>query len=148
MLQLHRWTFKLIHAFYISMLALRYRTSKGDRVIWPNQYTWLLQQRLIRSPALGPFARRHLPQKQIRQCCKAPGFVSSMLVFCAMYITDFLSSSTLSVGVHDFGLNSVVYHDIFFLVEQTEGYPIAKYCWAPGYEPRRDADIRVDGYQQ
>lgn len=40
--------FKLIHAFYISMLALRYRTPNGDRVIWPNQYTWLLQQRLIR----------------------------------------------------------------------------------------------------
>ncbi|CAG7918041.1 unnamed protein product [Penicillium olsonii] len=39
--------FRLIHAFYISMLALRYRTPNGDRVIWPNQYTWLLQQRLI-----------------------------------------------------------------------------------------------------
>ena len=40
--------FGLIHAFYISMLALRYRTRQGDRVIWPNQYTWLLQQNLIR----------------------------------------------------------------------------------------------------
>ena len=39
--------FKPIHAFYISMLALRYRTPDGDRVIWPNQYTWLLQQRLV-----------------------------------------------------------------------------------------------------
>jgi hypothetical protein len=39
--------FKLIHALYISMLALRYRTPRGDRVIWPNQYTWLLQQHLI-----------------------------------------------------------------------------------------------------
>ncbi|KAJ5895434.1 hypothetical protein N7495_007125 [Penicillium taxi] len=39
--------FNIIHAFYVSMLALRYRTLKGDRVIWPNQYTWLLQQRLI-----------------------------------------------------------------------------------------------------
>ena len=39
--------FKLIHAFYVSMLALRYRTPKGDRVIWPNQYTWLLQQGLL-----------------------------------------------------------------------------------------------------
>ena len=38
--------FEIIHAFYISMLALRYRTPSGDRVIWPNQYTWLLQQRL------------------------------------------------------------------------------------------------------
>ncbi|KAJ6013696.1 hypothetical protein N7540_008287 [Penicillium herquei] len=40
--------FKFIHAFYISMLALRYRTPKGDRVIWPNQYTWLLTQGFIR----------------------------------------------------------------------------------------------------
>ncbi|KFY01561.1 hypothetical protein V490_00850 [Pseudogymnoascus sp. VKM F-3557] len=40
--------FKLVHAFYISMLALRYRTPQGDRVIWPNQYTWLLQQNLIK----------------------------------------------------------------------------------------------------
>lgn len=39
--------FRLIHAFFISMLALRYRTPNGDRVIWPNQYTWLLQQRVI-----------------------------------------------------------------------------------------------------
>jgi hypothetical protein len=39
--------FKLVHAFYISMLALRYRTPRGDKVIWPNQYAWLLKQGLI-----------------------------------------------------------------------------------------------------
>ena len=38
---------KLIHAFYIGMLALRYRTARGERVIWPNQFTWLLQQGLV-----------------------------------------------------------------------------------------------------
>lgn len=38
---------QVIQAFYISMLALRYRTPKGDRVIWPNQYAWLLEQHLI-----------------------------------------------------------------------------------------------------
>jgi len=38
---------KLVHAFYIGMLGLRYRTTRGDRVIWPNQYTWLLEQHLI-----------------------------------------------------------------------------------------------------
>ena len=38
---------KLIHAFYISMLALKYNTPRGERVIWPNQYTWLLEQGLI-----------------------------------------------------------------------------------------------------
>ena len=39
--------FKPIHAFYVSMLALRYCTPQGNRVIWPNQYTWLLQQGLV-----------------------------------------------------------------------------------------------------
>ncbi|KAE8355878.1 hypothetical protein BDV28DRAFT_162289 [Aspergillus coremiiformis] len=39
--------FTLAHAYYISMLALRYRTANGDKVIWPNQYTWLLQQQLV-----------------------------------------------------------------------------------------------------
>ncbi|KAL8711200.1 MAG: hypothetical protein Q9220_004345 [cf. Caloplaca sp. 1 TL-2023] len=38
---------KLVHAFYVGMLALRYRTSRGEKVIWPDQYTWLLQQRVI-----------------------------------------------------------------------------------------------------
>ncbi|KAH9212695.1 hypothetical protein DL95DRAFT_508591 [Leptodontidium sp. 2 PMI_412] len=39
--------FRLIHAFFIGMLALKYRTPDGNRVIWPNQFTWLLEQRLI-----------------------------------------------------------------------------------------------------
>ena len=38
---------QLVHAFYIGMLALRYRTPKGWKVIWPNQYTWLLKQGLV-----------------------------------------------------------------------------------------------------
>ena len=39
---------KLVHAFYIGMLALRYRTPQGEKVIWPNQYTWLLEQGIIK----------------------------------------------------------------------------------------------------
>ena len=35
------------HMPYLSMLALRYHTPRGDKVIWPNQYTWLLKQGLI-----------------------------------------------------------------------------------------------------
>ncbi|KAL2045619.1 hypothetical protein N7G274_002047 [Stereocaulon virgatum] len=38
---------KLVHAFYIGMLAFGYRTPLGERVVWPNQYTWLLEQGLI-----------------------------------------------------------------------------------------------------
>ncbi|MCJ1370460.1 hypothetical protein MMC20_001673 [Loxospora ochrophaea] len=38
---------KLVHAFYIGMLAFRYRTPRGEKILWPNQYTWLLEQGLI-----------------------------------------------------------------------------------------------------
>lgn len=38
---------KFIHAFYIVMLALKYRTPRGDKVLRPNQYAWLLEQGLI-----------------------------------------------------------------------------------------------------
>lgn len=38
---------KLVHDSYIGMLALRYHTPQGARVMWPNQYTWLLRQGLI-----------------------------------------------------------------------------------------------------
>jgi hypothetical protein len=37
----------LIQAFYVGMLGLRYRTSLGTKIIWPNQLVWLLEQRLI-----------------------------------------------------------------------------------------------------
>jgi hypothetical protein len=37
----------MVRAFYIGMLALRYRTEGGAKVIWPNQYQWLLEQNLI-----------------------------------------------------------------------------------------------------
>lgn len=39
---------KLVHTFDIGLTALRYRTTRAARVIWPNQYTWLLQQGLER----------------------------------------------------------------------------------------------------
>jgi hypothetical protein len=38
---------QLVHAFYIGMLALRYRTELGEKVIWPNQYRWLLEQGIV-----------------------------------------------------------------------------------------------------
>jgi hypothetical protein len=37
----------IVHAFYIGMLALRYRTERGAKIIWPNQYQWLLDQHII-----------------------------------------------------------------------------------------------------
>lgn len=38
---------RLIQAFYVGMLGLRYRTPHGTKVIWPNQFAWLLEKRLF-----------------------------------------------------------------------------------------------------
>ena len=39
---------KLVQAFYIGMLGVRYRTPRGTRVLWPNQFIWLLEQGLFK----------------------------------------------------------------------------------------------------
>ncbi|KAF3093061.1 hypothetical protein TWF569_005900 [Orbilia oligospora] len=57
---------ELIHAFYISMLALRYRVGKTtSRVIWPNQYIWLLRHGFIewRNHAEWGLLRRDIEDK-------------------------------------------------------------------------------------
>ena len=38
----------LVQAFYVGMLGIRYHTSLGTRVLWPNQFVWLLEQGLFR----------------------------------------------------------------------------------------------------
>lgn len=38
----------LVQAFYVGMLGIRYRTPLGTRVLWPNQFIWLLEQGLFR----------------------------------------------------------------------------------------------------
>ncbi|OJJ43650.1 hypothetical protein ASPZODRAFT_103047 [Penicilliopsis zonata CBS 506.65] len=59
-----------IQAFYISMLALRYRTVRGgDRVLWPNQYIWLLEQQLVTWAECE--ASWGLAEEQIRDKSKA-----------------------------------------------------------------------------
>lgn len=37
----------LVQAFYIGMFGLQYRTPLGTRVLWPNQFIWLLDQGLL-----------------------------------------------------------------------------------------------------
>lgn len=39
--------FTLRHAFYVGMLGLRYRTSGGQKIVWPNQLTWLMEHELL-----------------------------------------------------------------------------------------------------
>lgn len=61
---------KLVHAFYIGMLALRYRTARGEKVIWPNQYTWLLEQGLVKWDDHGLWG---LSEENIRDKSNADG---------------------------------------------------------------------------
>ena len=37
----------LVQAFYIGMFGLQYRTSRGTRILWPNQFIWLLERGLL-----------------------------------------------------------------------------------------------------
>lgn len=37
----------MAQAFYIGMFGIRYRTPNGTRVLWPNQFIWLLQKGLL-----------------------------------------------------------------------------------------------------
>ena len=38
---------QMVQAFYIGMLALRYKSGNGNKVMWPNQFEWLLREGLI-----------------------------------------------------------------------------------------------------
>lgn len=39
---------QMVHAFYIGMFGVRYRVQQGTRVLWPNQFVWLLEQGLFK----------------------------------------------------------------------------------------------------
>ena len=39
---------KLVQAFYVGMLGIRYRTPRGTKVLWPNQFVWILEQGLFK----------------------------------------------------------------------------------------------------
>ncbi|KKY25955.1 hypothetical protein UCDDS831_g01804 [Diplodia seriata] len=64
---------KLVHAFYVGMLGLRYRVSEThSRVLWPSQYTWLLNNGLVR---WADHAGWGLSEELIRDKSKADGLV-------------------------------------------------------------------------
>ncbi|RDW64570.1 uncharacterized protein DSM5745_09981 [Aspergillus mulundensis] len=71
--------FKLLHAYYISMLALRYRTPEGNRVVWPNQFTWLLEQGAI--DWRRDYASWGLTEKQIRDKNKSDSITKLITLF-------------------------------------------------------------------
>ena len=91
--------FNTIHAFYISMLALRYRTPKGNRVIWPNQYTWLLQQHLIDwkdHESWGLSVENIRDKSKADNAAKLIALIQVSWFFCAMYNACRSRSSPLS----------------------------------------------------
>lgn len=80
---------KLIHAFYIGMLALRYRTPYGEKILWPNQYTWLLQQGLVQ---WKDHAAWGLSEGNIRDKSDADGFVKLVAL---SQVTWFVAQSVI-----------------------------------------------------
>lgn len=75
---------KLVHVFYVGMLALRYRTTHGSRVLWPSQYTWLLNNRLTQWSDHEAWG---LSEELIRDKSKADGLVKLAAV---MQVTWFV----------------------------------------------------------
>ncbi|KAL2809037.1 hypothetical protein BJX63DRAFT_445501 [Aspergillus granulosus] len=72
--------FKLVHAYYVSMLALRYRdpSSEGIKVIWPNQFTWLLRHGLI---SWNDHAKWGMTIEQIRDKNKTDSITKLITLF-------------------------------------------------------------------
>lgn len=86
--------FKLVHAFYIGMLAVRYRTPQGERVVWPNQYAWLLHQGLVE---WKDHANWGLDEKNIRDKSNAD---SSVKLLALWQVSWFVAQSIMRVAHH------------------------------------------------
>lgn len=86
--------FKLVHAFYIGMLAVRYRTPQGEKVMWPNQYAWLLQQALI---DWDDHASWGLSEENIRDKSNADGTAKLLAIG---QVTWFMMQSIMRLARH------------------------------------------------
>lgn len=75
---------KMIHAFYIGMLGVRYRTENGYRVLWPSQYAWLLNNGLIRWKDRDSWG---LSTELIKDKSKADGLVKLAALFQVSWFT-------------------------------------------------------------
>lgn len=60
----------MIHSFYIGMLGIRYRTDSGNKVLWPSQYAWLLNNDLVKWADRDSWG---LSEQSIRDKNKADG---------------------------------------------------------------------------
>lgn len=91
---------ELVQAFYIGMLALRYRTENGERVIWPNQYQWLLEQHLV---DWKDHYSRELSKENIRDKSNADGTVK---LFALLQVSWFVVQSIMR-AVHNLPLSQL-----------------------------------------
>ena len=90
----------LIQAFYVGMLALRYRTERGEKVIWPNQYQWLLEQHLIEWKDYESWG---LSKESIRDKSNADIPVKA---FALLQVSWFVAQSIMRAA-HDFPLSQL-----------------------------------------
>lgn len=74
--------FCIVQAFYVGIFGVRYRTAEGKRVLWPNQYVWLLQRGFVR---WEDHAAWGLDKQMIEDKSKADFFVKAFALAQAAY---------------------------------------------------------------
>lgn len=105
--------FKIIHAFNISMLALRYRTPLGDRVIWPNQYAWLLRRRLV---DWQDHAAWGLSEENVRDKSKADGIAKLLaLMQVSWFVAQCIMRAAHNLPISQIEAMTLGYIPVFFV---------------------------------
>lgn len=93
-------TLQLVHAFYIGMLALRHRTERGEKVIWPNQFQWLLEQQLVdwRDHQAWGLSKENIPDKSNAD--------TTVKAFALLQVSWFVAESIMRAA-HDLPLSQL-----------------------------------------
>lgn len=109
---------KLVHAFYIGMLALKYRTPQGERVIWPNQYEWLLKEGLVK---WEDHAAWGLSEENIEDKNKSDGVVKlAALLQVSWFLTQCIMRSAHVLPLSQYESMTIGYIPLF---------AISYFCW-------------------
>lgn len=76
--------FKLVHAFYIGMMGVRYRTTAGWNVLWPGHFAYLLREKLVSWQDCNLWG---LDVKTIRDKNKADGLIKLATLWQVIWFT-------------------------------------------------------------
>lgn len=120
------------------MLSLRYRTPLGDKVIWPSQYTWLLQERLT-------YWKHHSDWGLSVEGIQNKSITDNVAKLIALYqVLWFLVKCILRVACslfHPHNLSPwhlaiyiLVCRHLFHMVGQTKRHPVVIPFWTLWYE--------------